>query len=741
MVEMTTNISSVAMILLICLLSLLAISMAKVPQLVLPNCDEKCGDLTIPYPFGFREGCFKDPSYRILCKQDGNTFKAHLERKGFPGGKDLPGGDDEILNISLSTAEVIVMGKYLAYNCFNDSGEMTKWKTYTNFLENTSFVFSATRNKIIGIGCDTVAYLSSIFKRKSFTSGCVSACNSLDSVTNGSCSGIGCCQSSIPLGLKSFYVRLDTYFIDHSTISEFNPCSFAFVADKDWFNFDISSLSAKTFGGPIPPVVLDWAIGNQTCEQESRPCGPNSNCSNSIHGPGFGYQCNCKAGFEDIDECEKGFKNECHQSSICTNTLGSYNCSCPKGYNGDGFVKGTGCAKSPNTYISIVAGTCAGVLVLPVFIWFWYEAIKERKRRKFFEKNGGILLRKQIGLHQREGESFKFFKEKELKIATKHFEEIFRGGEFGKVSEGELPSGKDVVVRRPKKMDPNQIIQFIDEVDILSQSNHDHVIKLLGVCLENDVPMLVYEFFSRTTLFDRIHHGKNLGKTLSWKDRLRIATETAKALAYLHHSHPVSIFHRNLKSSTVLVNDENKAKISDFGASGFIPVQLDEAHQSTLTVQGNHGYLDPEYYGGELNDKCYRADNMLTEGSDVYSFGVVLVELLTGEEPIMASKETLAEFFLSSVKDEKLVLDVQIKNDGKKEQFMKVAELAISCLQAKSEDRPTMKQIVKQLDSIKNLFEQPSFQHNQLEETEHHRHGEPSTSSITDEPLEIDIGR
>ncbi|XP_042486595.1 wall-associated receptor kinase 5-like [Macadamia integrifolia] len=334
-------------------------------------------------------------------------------------------------------------------------------------------------------------------------------------------------------------------------------------------------------------------------------------------------------------------------------------------------------------------------------------------------------MRQQIDLNHGDKKSFKLFTIKELEKATNNFREKIREGEFDEVFRGELRSGKaEVAIRRPKKMYKGHIIRFIDEVDILSQSNHDHVVKLVGCCLDSVDPILVYEFFSRRTLFDYIH-GKNHAKPLSWEDRLRIATETAKGLDYLHSfHHSLSIFYMNIKSSTILIDDEKKAKVSDFGASGFFPVGMDETKKKTSNNEWNCGYLDPEYY-----DTGFKL---------VYSFGVVLAELLTGEKRISSSKETLEKFFISSVEDGSLFDKIRIQNDGKEEQFRKIAELAMNCLQEKREDRPTMKQVLEQLDSFKKLFDQPLFQH--CQKTKHHR-GEPSTSSITDAGLEIDVGR
>ncbi|XP_042484083.1 uncharacterized protein LOC122064452 [Macadamia integrifolia] len=323
------------------------------------------------------------------------------------------------------------------------------------------------------------------------------------------------------------------------------------------------------------------------------------------------------------------------------------------------------------------------------------------KAATHFQLNRGLLLGKQMAImHEGVKEIGKFFTSKELKKATNNFNEsrIIGQGGFGTIYKGILPTGQMVAIKKSKTLDNGQILQFINEVFILSQINHRHVMKLLGCCLETKVPLLVYEFISNGTLYDHIHC-ENQTILLSWENRLRIAVETADALSYLHSSHSVPIIHRDVKSSNVLLSDNYDVKICDFGASRLLP--LDEPQKTTILL-GTHGYLDPECLPtGKLTDK-----------SDVYSFGVVLAELLTSKKAVFIDESgemiALAMYFVSSMEDGKLfhIFDGRIVDDGNRKQLFRVAELARNCLHDSRDDRPTMKEVAQMLASIQMLFEE-----------------------------------
>ncbi|KAL6646097.1 hypothetical protein ACP70R_017705 [Stipagrostis hirtigluma subsp. patula] len=475
----------------------------------------------------------------------------------------------------------------------------------------------------------------------------------------------------------------------------------------------------KLYIGSGESASMQWAVANLSCQEalqnrSTYACvSINSTCMDvkSMHAYSIGYRCKCSPGFRgnpyDVNGCKD--INECLTPGVCKgnchNSIGSYYCtSCPEKteYN-DVEMKCTSTEKEHHrllvgVIIGLSSGFCILIFILSgaLIVQRWKREIQKKQRRKHFRKNQGLLFQQLISSDESGSDKTKIFSLEELEKATNKFDPtriVGRGG-HGMVYKGILSDQRVVAIKRSKIVERREIDQFINEVAILSQINHRNIVKLFGCCLETEVPLLVYDFISNGSLFEVLHGIPSNNLSLSWDDCLRIAAEAARALYYLHSAASVSIFHRDVKSSNILLDANYTAKVSDFGASRLVPI--DQTHVVT-SVQGTFGYLDPEYYHtGQLNEK-----------SDVYSFGVVLVEMLLRKQPIFTDesglKQNLSNYFLWELKTRPIteILCPQVLEEATMEEISCVSSLAEICLRLKREERPSMKQVEMSLQFLR----------------------------------------
>ncbi|CAK9159476.1 unnamed protein product, partial [Ilex paraguariensis] len=130
----------------------------------------------------------------------------------------------------------------------------------------SKFTVSSTKNKFTAVGCDTSAIVRGFTDSNTrYSSGCLSICDGNYSVAEGSCSGTGCCPTSIPKGLLSLNVTVSSYS-NNRNVTQFSLCGFAFVVEESKFNFSSSSFQGLRTTDKKIPLVLDWTIGDRTCE-------------------------------------------------------------------------------------------------------------------------------------------------------------------------------------------------------------------------------------------------------------------------------------------------------------------------------------------------------------------------------------------------------------------------------------------------------------------------------------------
>ncbi|GJN27029.1 hypothetical protein PR202_gb15007 [Eleusine coracana subsp. coracana] len=550
----------------------------------------------------------------------------------------------EVLNISLTNGTMRMLN-HIASTCYNTSSRSMDFSRYGGLnARGSAYRFSDTQNKFTVIGCNTLAFI-------------------YDSNGTGYQSGMDYYRAGFAKGFNT------------SQIWNFSRCSYAVLMESAAFNFSTAYITTNkfnnTFSGRVP-TILDWAIRNGTMscpvatrnESGTYAClSSNSDCVNSTNGPG--YICNCSKGYEGNPYLPGGCKdvNECNQSpcpsrgGICHNEVGRYRCSCTTGRK---FSKQNNTCDLDN---GLIIGVTIGFLVLVIF------------------SCSGYMLNSYTP-----------------QTTTIRVELIGKEG-YGTVYKGIIKDKMHVAIKRCTLISERQKKEFGQEMLILSQINHKNIVKLVGCCLEVEVPMLVYEFIPNGTLYELIH-GKNRALQISFSTLLRIAHEAAEGLNFLHSYASPPIIHGDVKTANILLDENYMAKVADFGASILAP--SDEEQYVTM-VQGTCGYLDPEYM-----QTC-----QLTDKSDVYSFGVILLEVLTGQVPLKLegdeTQRSLSSNFLSAMKENNVdaLLVSHVKGKESTELIRGLAELAKQCLNMCGVNRPTMKEVVDELGRLRKLALHP----------------------------------
>ncbi|GKD21206.1 probable LRR receptor-like serine/threonine-protein kinase, partial [Tanacetum coccineum] len=250
-----------------------------------------------------------------------------------------------------------------------------------------------------------------------------------------------------------------------------------------------------------------------------------------------------------------------------------------------------------------------------------------------------------------------------------------------------LPHGYEIDVTRDWNSLPRSLERWRSQfpaAELLMRVHHRNLVSFVGYSHNDNKMALVYEYMAngnlKSYISDRSVH------PLSWEMRLKIATDAAQGLEYLHHGCRPAIIHRDVKSANILLNENLDAKIADFGLSKGLP---DDYTTHILTnVTGTTGYLDPEY----------RRSHNLNEKSDVYSFGIVLLELITGQPAIIKNKDHIHIMHYVGPYLEQgditSIIDEQMGDDYNLDSVWKAVEISVACTRAMSTQRMTMSEVL-----------------------------------------------
>ncbi|CAN6352216.1 unnamed protein product [Urochloa humidicola] len=660
-------------LLLVCLFLFLPHAPFSAAAAAAGRCVRQCGSKSAPYPFGFSGDC----PILLTCNTTSPTAAAALL---IPPQSAAAAASYPIVSFNSSASTFVVS---VAPSCSRTVAE--------------------ARAALAGGGYD-VSYRTSLF---------LSGSN---------------CSRAAPPGAVAFNCSVSPQIVDlraqcgggggRGTGSSWTTC----VAST-------ANIAANTTGTAARGQFMDWKnVRDAGCEDAltaalyaDTPAGTPA-VEFGVAEMGWWLNGTCAGG-------AGGAAGECVANATCRDVetpggLWGHRCACRDGMSGDGFAAGEGChygdAERSKKIPLIVAGVAAGAVAAGGALLVCLVQCRRCKARRWSSER---LAAMRLLSEAATSSGVPVYSYAEVARATNSFSHTHRlgTGAYGTVYVGKLPGGGGggspaalVAIKRlhcrhhHHDADGDDAAAaaalLLNEIKLISSVSHPNLVRLLGCCLDRGEQILLYEYVPNGTLSHHLAAGSAAGG-LPWRARLGVAAETAAAIAHLHGMRP-PIFHRDVKSSNILLDAALRPKLADFGLSrsgggGAAGGGATRSHVSTAP-QGTPGYVDPEYHQSfHLSDK-----------SDVYSFGVVLLELITAMKVVdfdrPAAEVNLASLALDRIGKGRVaeIVDPAILAGEEEEWVMEsvrhVSELAFRCLAFHKDVRPAMTEVAAELCRIRD---------------------------------------
>ncbi|CAH8359056.1 unnamed protein product [Eruca vesicaria subsp. sativa] len=281
-----------------------------------------------------------------------------------------------------------------------------------------------------------------------------------------------------------------------------------------------------------------------------------------------------------------------------------------------------------------------------------------------------------------------------IQTATNDFAECNKIGEggFGEVYKGTLLDGTEVAVKRLSKSSGQGDAEFKNEVILVAKLLHRNLVRLLGFCLEGEERVLVYEYVPNESL-DYFIFDPAKQSQLDWSRRYKIIGGIARGILYLHQDSRLTIIHRDLKASNILLDVNMNPKIADFGMARIFG--MNQTEENTSRIVGTYGYMSPEYaMHGQYSMK-----------SDVYSFGVLVLEIISGKKNSSFYQTDGAHDLVSyawrlwSNGTPLELVDSTIVDNCQRNEVVRCVHISLLCVQEDPVERPPLSTIVLMLSS------------------------------------------